>query len=133
MLLSTARSKKIKINYHDAETSVLEAVLARGDRRLCNVIEAVWRDGGNLEGWDENLSLSRWLNAFEVSGTDPHFYANRRRSYDEILPWDHLDYSISKQFLIKENKKAIEGQVSRPCQLGCEGCGANRLSKEACQ
>lgn len=132
-LLTTSTSKKIKINYHDAETSMLEAVLARGDRRLCSVVEAVWRDGGNLEGWDENLSISRWLNAFEVSGTSSEFYANRRRSYDEILPWDHLDYSISKEFLIREHKRAVQGSVSRPCQIACEACGANHLSKEACK
>ena len=126
-LLATVRSKKIVINYHDAPVSLYEAVLARGDRRLCKVVEAVWRDGGNLEGWDEHFSPARWEEMMQAAGLDPAFYANRRRSYDEIMPWDHLDYGISKRFLIRENQRAWEHSTTPNCRQQCSGCGANRL------
>ncbi|MEA5011969.1 MAG: TIGR03960 family B12-binding radical SAM protein [Angelakisella sp.] len=131
-LLRTVSSKKVNINYHDAATSRLEGVLARGDRRLADVIELVWRDGGNLEGWDEHFSLGRWYNAMEVAGLDADFYTTRPRAYDEVFPWDHLDYGVSKEFLIRENKKAHESCVSQNCRGQCTGCGANKLLGGAC-
>ncbi len=126
-LLTTVRSKKITINYHDAPISLYEAVLARGDRRLGRVVEAVWRAGGNLEGWDEHFSVTRWESAMQAAGLDPAFYANRRRAYDEVMPWDHLDYGISKKFLIHENKRAWQQATTPNCRQHCSGCGANRL------
>ena len=131
-LLSTVSSKKVRINYHDAATSRVEAVLARGDRRLAEVIEAVWADGGRLEGWDEHFSLARWEKAMEQVGLTMDFYACRQRAYDEIFPWDHIDYGIAKEFLIRENKKAHESQTSENCRQKCYGCGANKLLGGAC-
>ncbi len=131
-LLDAPHSRKVKINYHDAQTSILEGVLARGDRRLAPVLEAVWRAGGNLEGWSEHFRAERWQQAFAATGVDPAFYAHRTRSYEEILPWEHLDYGISKAFLIKEHQRAQAQAISRPCFTTCEGCGANRLAKECC-
>ena len=131
-LLEKVSSKKIRINYHDAATSRLEAILARGDRRLAPVVEAVWRAGGNLEGWDEHFSLERWLRAMEEAGLDGDFYACRRRPPDEVLPWDHLDYGVTKEFLIREDKKAWRSSVTQNCRSHCSGCGANKLLGGAC-
>ena len=82
----------------------IEAILAKGDRRLGDVIEQVWKKGSRLDGWYEYFDPQRWYDAMEELGIDPAFYANRRRSYDEVMPWDHLDYCVSKEFLIRENK-----------------------------
>jgi len=132
-LLSCVRSRKISVSYHDATVSVLEAVLARGDRRLANVIEAAWRNGTRLDGWEEHLRVSAWEKAFADCGSDPAFYAARRRSYEEVLPWDHLDYGVTKAFFIRENKKAIEGATTPSCFVRCAGCGADRLTGGACR
>lgn len=132
LLKNTLSSKKIKLNYHEALTSRLEAVLARGDRRLCDVVEAVWRSGGRLEGWEQHLDAGRWLGALEQFGLDPDFYACRRRSYDELMPWDHLDYGIEKEFLIRENKLAWQSKTSSNCREGCTACGARKLMGGKC-
>ena len=92
ILLDTVKSKKITVKYHDSPTSFLEAALARGDRRLCPVVEYAWRLGSKLDGWNDFFSMERWEDAAEVCGVDFSFYANRRRSYGEVMPWDHLDY-----------------------------------------
>ena len=129
-LKSCIRSKKISFRYHDGTTSVLEAVLARGDRRLCDVVEDAWRAGSKLDGWDEHFSRQRWDNAFARHGMDPAFYAARRRSYDEIPPWSHLDYGVSKRYLIAEHRKAMEAATTRNCREGCSACGAAELYGE---
>ena len=131
-LLDTVKSKKISIKYHDSITSFLEAVLARGDRRLCPVIETAWRNGGNLEGWNEHFEVQRWTNAAKECGVDLDFYALRRRGYEEVMPWDHLDYGVTKAFLIRENKLAYEDRPTPHCRMKCSGCGANRLLGGAC-
>ncbi|MCI8652066.1 MAG: TIGR03960 family B12-binding radical SAM protein [Angelakisella sp.] len=131
-LLETVTSKKIRVNYHDASTSRIEAILARGDRRLSQVVETVWREGGNLEGWDEHFSVERWNAAMEKAGLWGDFYACRRRPYDEVLPWDHLDYGLTKEFFVRENKKAWESQTTENCRRRCSGCGANYLLGGAC-
>ena len=131
-LLATVSSKKVRVHYHDAPTSRLEAVLARGDRRLAAVIQAVWESGGNLEGWDEHFSLARWEKALAEAGLDPDFYACRRREYDEVFPWDHLDYGVTKEFLARENAKAHRSETSANCRGQCAGCGANHLLGGAC-
>jgi len=112
-LKSCIKSRKISFKYHDPTTSCLEAVLARGDRRLCAVVEDAWRSGSRLDGWDENLSIERWNKAFEKNGVDTAFYTARRRDYSEFMPWDHLDYRVSKEFFIKESKAAWEGTVCK--------------------
>lgn len=131
-LVGSVKSKKITVHYHESGTSVLEGVLARGDRKLCDVIEYAWRHGCNLDSWDEHFLYQSWLDGFAHCGIDPAFYANRKREYDEIMPWDHLDYGVSKNFLIRENKKAHAAQVTPNCKEGCSGCGANRLMGGPC-
>ncbi len=131
-LLETVRSKKIRVNYHDAATSRVEAILARGDRRLSRVVEAVWRAGGSLEGWDEHFSPQRWEEALTEAGLSGDFYACRRRPYDEVLPWDHLDYGLTKAFLMREDQKAWESVTTENCRHSCAGCGANALLGGAC-
>lgn len=132
-LISCVRSKKISVSYHDAVVSMLEAVLARGDRRLCDVVEYAWKNGSRLDGWDEHRRDDVWLKAFEEFGIDPGFYACRRRSYDEILPWDHLDYGVTKAFFIRENKKAVSAETTPSCFVRCNGCGADRLTGGECR
>lgn len=132
VLISGATSRKIKVNYHEAMTSRLEALLARGDRRLCAVVEAIYRAGGILEGWDSNLKPQRWINAMEQCGLDMDFYTSRRRSYDEVMPWEHINYGVDREFLVRENQKAWESVVSPNCRNACAGCGANKLLGGAC-
>ncbi len=131
-LVASVKSKKISVHYHESNTSVLEGVLARGDRRLCDVIEYAWRHGCNLDSWDEHFLYQSWVDGFAACGIDPAFYANRRREYSEIMPWDHLDYGVSKNFLIRENKKAYQAQTTPNCKESCSGCGANKLMGGPC-
>ena len=132
ILLDTVKSKKITVKYHDSPTSFLEAVLARGDRRLCPVVEYAWRLGSKLDGWNDFFSMERWEDAAEVCGVDFSFYANRRRSYGEVMPWDHLDYGVTKAYLIREHERALAAQVTPHCRINCSGCGANKLVGGAC-
>jgi len=132
-LLDTVTTRKINISYHDAPVSLWEAVLARGDRRLCPVLEQVWRAGGNLEGWNEHFDAARYQQAMADHGLTAAFYANRRRSYDEVFPWDHLDYGVSKSYLADEHRRALEGLTTPTCREHCGGCGANRLIGGACK
>ena len=132
-LMSCVKSKKISVSYHDADTSFIEAVLARGDRRLSDAIEICWKKGSKLDGWDEYFDPQRWYDSFAEAGLDGKFYANRRRSYEEIMPWNHLDYCVSKEFLIRENKIAKEKNETTPhCRQQCSGCGANKLVGGKC-
>lgn len=131
-LVKNLTSKKISASWHDVETSFLEGVLARGDRRLGKVIEAAWRKGCYFDSWDEHFRFDRWKQAFDECGIDPSFYANRRRSYDEILPWDHLDYGISKAFLQKQDELSKEAVTTPQCREKCAGCGANKLNGGKC-
>ncbi len=132
VLRNAITSKKIRASMHVSEVSRMEAVLARGDRRLCDVIYNAWKNGCKLDSWDEYFDGDKWLSAFETCGLTPQFYANRTRSYDEIMPWDHLDYMVSKKFLIRENQKAHEGQTTPSCREQCAGCGANACLGGAC-
>ena len=131
-LINNLESKKVSLKFHDTETSFLEAVFARGDRRLADVIEYAWSNGSTFDSWHEKLENSTWAEAFDHCGIDPAFYANRRRNYDEIFPWDHMDVGIDKEFLIRENKKAHEGKPTAHCRIACAGCGANKLNKGDC-
>ena len=124
LLRESVTTRKISLNWHDADVSFLEAVLARGDRRLGRVLERVWRSGGRLDAWSEHLSVQRWLDAFAACGLDPAFYANRRRPFDEVLPWDHLDFGVTKDFLIRENRRAWESTTTPNCREACSACGA---------
>ncbi len=122
-LLNSLTSKKIRLSMHYSDTSILEAVLARGDRRISKVIYSAWKKGCYMDSWDEHFKFDKWLEAFDECGIDPAFYANRRRSYDEVAPWSHLDYLVSHSFLVRENKKAHEAVTTRNCAEGCSGCG----------
>lgn len=131
-LLESIPSKKIKVSYHETPTSLLEGVLARGDRRLSNVIYSAFKDGCKFDSWDEHFKFNSWMKAFEENNLDPYFYTQRKRDFSEVLPWDHLDYGISRKFLEKENLKAHENITTPHCRIKCAGCGANRLNGGHC-
>ena len=123
-------SKSIEYDYHGPDLSRLEAVFARGDRRLGPVIEAAVRNGARLDGWDEYFNYSKWFDAFRECGIEEDFYTVRGYSEEEILPWDTIDVGVSKKFLKLERKRAYENKVTPDCREGCAGCGANCLLKE---
>ena len=123
-LVSSVTTKKISLSWHDATTSFLEAVFARGDRRLGAVIEEAHRRGCTMDSWSEHFDFDKWMEVFHDVGLDPAFYANRRRDYDEVLPWDHLDYGVTKAFLKKESEKARRSVTTPNCRQACSGCGA---------
>lgn len=127
LLREAITAKAITYNWHEPTVSFLEAAFARGDRKVGRVIEAAWKKGAKLDGWDEHFSLDLWLSAFEECGTDPAFYANRERSADEILPWDHISTGVSKRFLRCECEKAHRSEPSPNCREKCLGCGASKL------
>ncbi len=126
------RDKKISFKYHESNVSLLEAVFARGDRRLADVLELAWRKGCKFDSWDEFFQNTKWLEAFEESGVDPAFYANRVRDFAEILPWDHIDVGVSKEYLMEEARLAIQAQTTPNCRVECTACGANTLGDANC-
>lgn len=132
VIFKNKKSRKINISSTPPEASFLEGVFARGDRRLSDVIEAAWRRGCKMDGWNECFNFEEWMKAFEECNVDPSFYANRRRDYDEILPWDHMDYGMPKSFLIRENKRAYEGVTTMNCRQRCAGCGCDKLNGGVC-
>lgn len=125
-------SRKITFSYHENKTSFLEGVFARGDRRLSSVLLKAHQKGCKFDGWDEFFNIEKWLEAFKECGISPEFYANRERSYDEINPWDHLDYFVSKEFLIRENENAKHGITTPNCREECSACGAGVFGKGVC-
>lgn len=131
-LVSQVKTRKISVSWHESDVSFLEGIFARGDRRLGKVLRAAYEEGCYFDSWSECFSLEKWMGVFERCGIDPTFYNQRRRSYDEILPWDHLDYGIRKDFLVRESERARSGVTTRNCFEQCAGCGADRLDKEAC-
>ncbi|MEE1328808.1 MAG: TIGR03960 family B12-binding radical SAM protein [Oscillospiraceae bacterium] len=130
LLKSHFYSKSIEYNYHAPDLSRLEAVFARGDRRLGPVLEEAVKNGARLDGWDEYFNYSKWFDAFNTCGVDTDFYTVRGYGEDEILPWDTIDVGITKKFLLRERGRAYEGKITPDCREGCAGCGANRLLKE---
>ena len=132
LLRQAMTTKTVTYNWHDGQTSFIEAVLARGDRRLGNVLEAVWRKGGHLDAWEEYFSLDRWQEAFEECGVDPAFYAYRRREKDEIMPWDMISSGVTRQYLWREYENAMAGVTTPDCRTHCNGCGANQLVGGKC-
>ncbi len=132
LLRQAMTTKTVTYNWHDGQTSFIEAVLARGDRRLGNVLEAVWRKGGHLDAWEEYFSLDRWREAFEECGVDPAFYAYRRREKDEIMPWDMISSGVTRQYLWREYENAMAGVITPDCRTRCNGCGANQLVGGKC-
>ena len=110
----------------------MEAVFARGDRKLNKVMKRAFEKGIRFDGWSDCFSLQKWLEVFEECGVDPAFYANRRRAFDELLPWDHLDYGIKKSFLQNECEKAYRSETSPNCREKCLGCGAAKYGGGVC-
>ena len=123
-------SKSIEYDYHGPDLSRLEAVFARGDRRLGSVIETAVRNGARLDGWDEYFNYAKWYDAFRECGIEEDFYTVRGYGEDEILPWDTIDVGVTKKFLKLERKRAYEEKVTPDCRHGCAGCGASNLLKE---
>lgn len=131
-LISCVKTRKVSVSRHVPWTSFLEGVFARGDRRLCKVIETAWRKGCKFDSWEEHLDREKWMDSFAENGIDPFFYTARKRSFDEVLPWDHMDYGVTKKFLIRENEKAHRGETTASCREKCAGCGAARLNGGVC-
>ena len=132
LLRENMTTKTVTYNWHDGQTSFIEAVLARGDRRLGNVLETVWRKGGHLDAWEEYFSLERWQEAFAECGVDPAFYAYRRREKDEIMPWDMISSGVTRDYLWREHENAVAGVTTPDCRTRCNGCGANKLVGGKC-
>ena len=131
-LLESIPTKKIRVSYHETPTSLLEGVLARGDRRLGKVILRAYELGCKFDSWDDQFNFDAWMQAFNENGIEPHFYTHRKREFSELLPWDHLDYGVSRKFLENENKKAHENKTTPHCRIKCAGCGANKLNGGHC-
>ncbi len=132
LLKSKIRSKQVTYNYHENRLSLLEAVFARGDRKTCKVLLKAWEMGCKFDSWGEHFKFDVWMKAFEECGVDPYFYATRKRDYEELLPWDHIDIGVSKKYLMSEAKKALEEKVTPNCRVNCGGCGATIFDSGIC-
>lgn len=125
-------SKRIRYTYHDNKTSYLEGVFARGDRRLCKAIIKAVERGCKFDAWGEFFDFDKWIEAITDCGLDPDFYTARARSYDEVLPWDHIDVGVTKKFLINESEKSKQAVTTPHCRQKCSGCGAARFGAGVC-
>lgn len=124
LLRSKLTDRNISFNWHDARTSFLEGAFARGDRRLGNVLLHAWQNGARFDGWSEYFKYDVWMDAFSAMGLDPHFYATRERSIEEVMPWDHLSSGATKEFLAREYKNALRESLTADCRHNqCSGCG----------
>ena len=126
-LLSCVRTKKISVSYHDARVSFLEAVFAKGNRRLSRVLVEAYKSGCCFDGWAEHFKFDTWVECFKKCGIDMAFFANRPIPLEEITPWEHFSYGVDKRFLIEEYQRAQRAQTTMPCNRKCSGCGANKL------
>ena len=124
--------KSLKYNWHDAQTTVLEGVMARGDRKISAVIEEAYRLGCLFDSWTEAFDNDLWMQAFENTGVDISFYNQRERGEDELFPWDFIDIGVSRTFLRKEWERAMEGTVTPNCRMQCSGCGAASFGGGVC-
>lgn len=131
-IMEQLNQKSIKYNWHEADLSVLEGILARGDRKLAIVIKTAYQKGCIFDSWSECFHNDDWLSSFAQCGIDPDFYTIRERTEDEIFPWDFLDCGVTKEFLLREWKKAMEGRVSPNCKSKCQGCGARQFGGGVC-
>ena len=130
LLKSSLRSRSIVYNWHEAETSLVEAILARGDRRVGAVVEKVWRSGGGLDSWSEYFSLDNWLSAMAAEGLDPAFYANREIPETERLPWSMITAGVTTDYLLEERRTALEGRITPDCRKKCSDCGIRQTYRE---
>ncbi len=127
LVLEKARMRSVRYSFHDAEVSRLEAALARGDRRLGRVVRRAWQAGQQFDAWTEHFCFARWQEAFEADGLSMEFYAGRERAQDELLPWDHVDFGVTKEFLLRERQKAFREEFTPDCRTGeCPLCGVCR-------
>lgn len=126
LLRNNIKDKKVTFNYHDPKLSYLEAVLARGDRRLSKALIRAWEKGCKFDGWSEQFDFDKWIKAFEETGIDGDFYALRERTLDEVFPWDFIEPGVSREYLINEYEKAKKEELTRDCRLGCTNCGINK-------
>ncbi|MEQ2619518.1 TIGR03960 family B12-binding radical SAM protein [Hominicoprocola fusiformis] len=132
LLREAMNTKSVTYNWHPSPTSFMEAVISCGDRRLGKVIETAWRKGETLSAWEDYFDLNRWMEAFEECDLDPHFYANRRRSEDEILPWSMISCGVAPGYLKREHALSYEGVTTPDCRTHCNACGANCLVGGKC-
>jgi len=124
--------KGVEFNWHEPQVSFLEAVFARGDRKTADALEAAWRLGCRFDGWTDQFKFDKWMEAFEQTGVDPKFYANRRREKDELLPWAFIDAGVTQNFLWRERERALAETPTPDCRKGCQGCGLKRF-EGACE
>ncbi len=129
LLRENIKAKNVVYNWHDPQTSYIEATLSRGDRRMGRVIENVWRAGGRLEAWSDYFLFGRWMKAFDDAGVDPTFYAYRERCEDEVMPWDIVDVGVRRAHLWHEREQAYRSELSPDCRKQCSACGAAKLLK----
>ena len=129
LLRDNIKAKNVVYNWHDPQTSYIEATLSRGDRRMGRVIENVWRAGGRLEAWSDYFSFDRWMKAFDDAGVDPTFYAHRLRDKDEVMPWDNVNVGVRRAHLWHEREQAYKSELSPDCRKQCSACGAAKLLK----
>ena len=127
LLRDNMRGRSIQYNWHESDTSVLEAVFARGDRRVADVIEWAWEHGARFDAWSEYFSMDRWREAFTACGLDMAFYANRVREKEEVLPWSVISTGVSTKFLWREREQCYKGVITPDCRRQCTGCGADKL------
>lgn len=133
LLRDAVKNRKITLNWHDKEISFLEAVFARGDRRLCAVLEEAFHQGCKFDNWDSSLKFQTWIKAFETCDVDPLFYTSRVREENEILPWDFVDIGVSKKFFLTEKARSERAETTPHCREKCSGCGANALIGGPCK
>ncbi len=132
LLKEHIKTKSISYNWHQSHVSFLEAVFAKGDRRLCDVLISAQKKGCRFDGWDEHFAYDKWLEAFQDCGIDPEFYAYRKIEHSEVLPWEHIDIGVSKQHLIKEHELAYAEKTTPSCREKCSGCGATKFGGGVC-
>ena len=132
LLKDTNERKQVKINYHEPTVSSIEGILARGDRKVAKLIVKAWENGAKFDGWTESFKYDAWLKALEQTGLNREFYANRERSYDEILPWDHISIGVSKRFFIEEMERAKKEAITPNCRENCSMCGAKVFGGGVC-
>lgn len=132
LLKDSNERKQVKVNYHEPTVSSIEGILARGDRKVAKLIVKAWENGAKFDGWTESFKYDAWLKALEQTGLSREFYANRERSYDEILPWDHISIGVSKRFFIEEMEKAKNEDITPNCRQDCSMCGAKVFGGGVC-
>ncbi len=132
LLCRIMRIKGVEFNWHEPHVSFIEAVFSRGDRRTADVLEAAWKLGCRFDGWSDQFSFERWMQAFEQCNVDPAFYANRRREKGEMMPWSFIDAGVTESYLWREHERAMRGEITPDCRHGCQGCGLKRF-EGACE